>query len=83
MLTGGQRESPDRDLIGDHWPAAYRSAADELMATWKARGTEGTLKLQIGEFPVRWAIGQHLADVAVHGWDIAEQPVSPPTLIPK
>src|SRR5437870_10927520 len=45
LLTGGQRESPDRDLIGDDWPAAYRSAADDLMATWKARGTEGTLKL--------------------------------------
>jgi uncharacterized protein (TIGR03086 family) len=71
LLTGGQRESADRDLIADDWPAAYRAAAEELMATWRARGTEGTLKSQIGEFPVKWAIGQHLSDIAVHGWDIA------------
>jgi uncharacterized protein (TIGR03086 family) len=71
QLSGGERLAPDRDLIGDNWLAAYRAAADGLMATWQARGVEGTLKLQIGEFPVRWAVGQHLADIAVHGWDIA------------
>jgi len=78
LLSGGQRESPDQDLVGDDWTSAYRAAADGLMTTWRARGTEGTLKLQIGEFPVRWAIGQHLADIAVHGWDMARsihQPV--------
>jgi uncharacterized protein (TIGR03086 family) len=71
QLSGGERESADRDLIGQHWSAAYRAAADGLMATWRRRGVEGTLNLQIGQFPVRWAVGQHLADVAVHGWDIA------------
>jgi uncharacterized protein (TIGR03086 family) len=71
LLSGGQREAPDRDLIGDDWSSAYRAAADDLMATWRARGTEGTLKLQMGEVPVRWAIGQHLADICVHRWDIA------------
>jgi uncharacterized protein (TIGR03086 family) len=24
-----------------------------------------------GEVPITWAIGQHLADIAVHGWDVA------------
>jgi uncharacterized protein (TIGR03086 family) len=71
LLSGGERESPDVDLIGEDWSAAYAAAADRLMATWRARGVEGTLKLRIGEFPVKWAIGQHLVDVAVHGWDIA------------
>jgi uncharacterized protein (TIGR03086 family) len=78
LLSGAEREPPDRDLIGDNWPAAYHAAADGLMDTWRARSLEGTLKLQIGEVPVRWAIGQHLADIAVHGWDIARavhQPV--------
>jgi uncharacterized protein (TIGR03086 family) len=83
LLAGGQRESPDRDLIGDDWSAAYRLAADELLATWTARGTEGTLKLQIGEFPVRWAIGQHLADVAVHGWDVARATGQPTDFDPE
>ena len=26
---------------------------------------------RIGEFPATWAVGQHLADVAVHAWDLA------------
>ena len=80
LLNGGQRESPDRDLIGQDWAAAYRAAADELMATWRARGTEGTLKSQLGELPLKWAVGQHLADIAVHGWDIARATAQPANL---
>jgi uncharacterized protein (TIGR03086 family) len=77
QLAGGERESRDLDLIGDDWSAAYRTAADGLMATWRARGVEGTLNLQIGQFPVKWAVGQHLADIAVHGWDIARAAAQP------
>ena len=71
MLNGGQREVPGRDLIDDHWSCAYRHAAHQLMATWQTRDLNDTLRLWIGEFPVRWAIGQHASDIAVHGWDIA------------
>ena len=77
LLNGGQRESPDRDLIGEDWVSAYRGAADELMTTWRARGTEGTLKSQLGELPLTWAVGQHLGDIAVHGWDIARATAQP------
>jgi uncharacterized protein (TIGR03086 family) len=71
LLSGAEREPAGRDLIGDDWPGAYRGAADELLSTWRTRGIEGTFKSQLGELPARWAIGQHLADIAVHGWDIA------------
>ena len=79
MLNGAPRGSPDVDLIGNDWSGAYRSAADNLLATWNEHGTEGTLKLQIGEVPASWPIGQHLADVAVHAWDIARATGQPTT----
>lgn len=71
MLRGEPREAPDADLIGDNWLAAYRAAADGLMNTWRERGTEGTISSPMGELPPSWMIGQHLADIAVHGWDVA------------
>jgi uncharacterized protein (TIGR03086 family) len=70
-LNGQERGSPDADLIGDDWAAAYQAATDALLAAWRRRGTEGTLKTRIGEFPATWAVCQHTADLAVHGWDIA------------
>jgi uncharacterized protein (TIGR03086 family) len=71
MLRGQPRGSPDADLIDDDWSGAYRVAAAALLDSWGQRGTAGTLELPIGTFPVAWAIGQHLADVAVHAWDVA------------
>ena len=71
MLKAAPRGSPDVDLIDDDWIGAYRSAAANLLDTWNQVGTEGTLKLQIGEMPKAWGIGQHLADTAVHAWDVA------------
>lgn len=81
MLNGAPRGSSDVDLIGNDWSGAYRSAADNLLATWNELGTEGTLKLQIGEVPASWPIGQHLADVAVHAWDIARATGQPTTYL--
>jgi len=71
QLDGRERGQADADLIGDDWPAAYRGAAATLLETWRRQDLDGVLRTRIGEFPMRWAIGQHLADVAVHGWDVA------------
>jgi uncharacterized protein (TIGR03086 family) len=71
MLNGTERGSPDTDLIGDDWAAAYQTATGALLAAWRRRGVEGTLKTRIGEFPATWAVNQHTADLAMHGWDIA------------
>jgi uncharacterized protein (TIGR03086 family) len=78
MTRGAERGSPDVDRIGDDWLGGYRTATRGLMADWQARGTEGTLKTSFGEFPLTWAIGQQMVDLAVHGWDVARslgQPV--------
>jgi uncharacterized protein (TIGR03086 family) len=70
-VSGGERPSLDADLIGTSWTNAYSAAADSLLATWRRRGTGGTLQLRMGEFPATWAAGMHLAGQAVHGWDLA------------
>ena len=71
MLGGQDAGSPDADLIDADWSAAYRAATDALLATWRQQDLDQVMQTRIGEFPVRWAIGQHLADLAVHGWDVA------------
>jgi uncharacterized protein (TIGR03086 family) len=71
MISGGQRGSPDADLIGDDWLAAYSLSADALLATWRSRGTGGTLTSRMGELPATWALGQHASDLVVHAWDVA------------
>jgi uncharacterized protein (TIGR03086 family) len=70
-LNGGERGSPDVDLIGEHWTGAFDAARTSLLDAWHQRGVDGTLTTRLGEFPASWAIGQHLADLAVHAWDVA------------
>jgi uncharacterized protein (TIGR03086 family) len=70
-VKGEERGSADADLIGHDWSAAYQAACAALLAAWQSRGAEGTLKMRLGEFPATWLVGQHIADLAVHGWDIA------------
>ncbi len=71
MVKGGDRGSPDADLLGDDWAGTFRTGGAELMAAWQARGINGTIKNQLGEFPASWGAMQHVADFAVHSWDIA------------
>jgi uncharacterized protein (TIGR03086 family) len=71
MVKGGERGSPDANLLGDDWAGAFRTGGAELMAAWQARGINGTIKNQLGEFPASWGAMQHVADFAVHSWDIA------------
>jgi uncharacterized protein (TIGR03086 family) len=70
-VSGGERDSPGADLIGDNWAGAYYAARAALLEAWRQKGVGGTLKTRLGEFPASWAIGQHLADLAVHAWDVA------------
>ncbi len=71
LLSGGQRQSPGADLIGQDWLGAYTTAADGLLSAWRTRGTQGSLTTGLGELPATWAIGQHISDFVVHAWDVA------------
>ncbi|HET6315132.1 MAG TPA: TIGR03086 family metal-binding protein [Chloroflexota bacterium] len=72
MVDGAERPAPDDNPVGQDWGAAYNAAASSLREAWQRRGEEGTMHLgRLGEMPASWAIGQHMADIAVHGWDIA------------
>src|SRR4051794_17707112 len=62
MVTGAGREAPGADLIGEDWAAAYQNASRSLLATWRQRGIEGTLKQGTGDSPASWAVGLQVAD---------------------
>jgi len=70
-VSGGERGSPNANLIGNDWSGAYDAARTSLLDAWRRKGVDGTVKTRMGEFPATWAVGQHLADVAVHAWDLA------------
>ena len=70
-VAGGAPGSPGEDLIGSDWSNAYATARVSLEDAWRQKGVDGTIKTRIGEFPATWAVGQHMADVAVHAWDLA------------
>lgn len=70
-VSGGKPGAPDADLIGDDWMGAYDSARAALLAAWRQKDLEGTIKTRMGELPATWAVGQHTANLAVHAWDVA------------
>jgi uncharacterized protein (TIGR03086 family) len=73
MAGGGAWEQRDTDVIGDDWAAAYRQAAGSLLAVWQHEGAlDQTVQLPSGEVPATWRVDQQIADLAVHGWDIAK-----------
>jgi uncharacterized protein (TIGR03086 family) len=68
----GQRGAGDADVPCQDWSAAWRRAADALLAAWRSSGAlERTTRLPGGEVPATWTLGQHVTEVAVHTWDIA------------
>jgi len=83
MISGGQRGSPELDLLGDDWLAAYSSSADLLLSTWRNGGTNGTLTSRMGELPATWALGQDTSDLVVHAWDVARATGSTDELEPE
>ncbi len=70
-IGGGKHAEPGDDLIGSDWNDAYAAARVSLEDAWREKGVEGTVKGRLGEFPATWAVGQHLADLSVHAWDLA------------
>jgi uncharacterized protein (TIGR03086 family) len=83
-VHGGESGPKDADVIGDDWAGAYRQAASALLAAWRRPGAlEGTIRLPFGDFPATWRLGQQIADLAVHGWDVAKATGQPTDLDPE
>jgi uncharacterized protein (TIGR03086 family) len=73
MAQGGRFEMHDEDIIGDDWVGIYREAAEGLLEVWRRPGAlDRMVKLGVGEVPARWQVGQQIANMAMHGWDIAK-----------
>ena len=81
--AGDPWEPPERDLLGDDWPGAYRTAVAALLAAWRRPGVlEQPVRLPFGEFPASWRVGQQLTDLVVHAWDVAKATGQPTELDP-
>jgi uncharacterized protein (TIGR03086 family) len=84
MARGGRYAPGGADVIGDDWAGAYREAASGLLAAWRRPGAlDRTVRLPFGEMPAGWSVGQQIADLAVHGWDVAKATGQPTDLDPE
>jgi uncharacterized protein (TIGR03086 family) len=59
------------DVAGDDVSATYDAAASDAVSTWRKRGTDGLVTLNIGDVPAAVAIDIQFTDNLVHAWDIA------------
>jgi uncharacterized protein (TIGR03086 family) len=87
MFTDTTQDLPrppaGEDLIGDDWSGAFDAAAAGLMEVWRRPGMlERTFTSPLGELTATWRVGQQIADVAVHGWDVAKATGQPSELDP-
>jgi len=83
MAAGGRYEKDESDVIGEDWLGAYRAAADDLLEAWQREGAlDRTIHLPFGDVPATWSVGQQVADIVVHGWDIAKATGQPTELDP-
>jgi uncharacterized protein (TIGR03086 family) len=72
MAQGERYQAHTADVIGADWLAAYRAAAEGLLAAWQRPGAlERVARAPFGDVSAEWQIGQQVADLAVHAWDLA------------
>jgi uncharacterized protein (TIGR03086 family) len=73
--VGGER--PDWTVtparIGNDFGAAFRPGAARLVEAWRDAGDlDRVITLPIGERPASFVVNQQIAEIAVHGWDLAQ-----------
>lgn len=74
---GGRGEigdmSPDVNRVGDDHVAAYDRAARDVLEVFRSAGAmDRTFTMPWGESPGKANLGVAIADVIVHGWDLAQ-----------
>ena len=71
--TGGTPDwqAPAAPVEAD-WAEAYRTAAHELLATWRAADVERMVAGGGGQAPLRARADQQIAELAVHAWDLVK-----------
>src|SRR5262245_27687748 len=69
---GGQPDwSQPVPPVGGDWRAAFDRGATALRSAWlEASDLDATVQLPIGEQPLSFIANQHMAEFAVHAWDL-------------
>lgn len=82
-IVGGAAGS-DSDVIGDDWAMEYCAAAGALLAAWRRVGVlDGTVQLPIGEVSAASCVELQIAELLIHGWDLATATGQPTGIDPE
>lgn len=55
-----------------------------MLEAWRGEGAlDRTIHLPFGERPATWSVGQQVADLVVHGWDVAKATGQPEVSVPE
>ena len=76
FLVSARGENPDwqlpADELGEDWGAEFRAAAAPLIEAWQAADLDRPVTTPGGgHAPLRGRADQQIAELAVHGWDLA------------
>ena len=77
FTTAAQGGTPDwqapAEEVGEDWIGAYRAGAQRLLDVWRAAKLDQPVSMPGGrEAPLGSRIDQQLAELSVHGWDLAK-----------
>ena len=59
------------DEIGEDWAAAFRDRAAPLRAEWRTADLAREVSVPGGSAPLRYRANGQIAELTVHGWDLA------------
>ena len=83
-ITGEPRPDMSTDFAGDDAAGAYRTSFEVARQAWRRPDAlEKSVQLQIGPIPGAFALGLHVMDTLVHGWDLASGSGQDTTLDPE
>ncbi len=76
FLVSARGETADwrlpADELGEDWSAEFRAAAAQLMDAWQATDLDRQVpRPGGGQAPLRGRADQQIAELAMHGWDLA------------